>query len=144
MRLIAKIATIALAVVATVAVAAAATDPHAKARQQLMDTIGMNMKVLGDMAGGKATFDAAGAKAAQAAIVAASTEIPAKFETQSSDPKSKAKPELWANFADFKKDAGALNAAATALDVASVETLQAGISAVGGVCKDCHTEYRSE
>lgn len=135
------IATLALA--ATVVLAADATDPTAKARQELMDTIAMNVKVLGDMAGGKAAFDAAAATAAKDALVAASAEIPAKFETEASDPKSNAKPAVWTSFADFTTKAKALNTAVTALDTASLETVQAGMGAVGGACKDCHTTYKN-
>jgi cytochrome c556 len=133
-----------LALCASVAIAAEATDPAARARQELMGVIGMNMKTLGDMAGGKSAFDAAAAETAKAALIAAAAEIPATFETQSSDPKSKAKPEIWADFEHFRKEADELGEAAAALDVASVDTLKAGLGAVGGVCKDCHTEYRSE
>ena len=144
MRLIAKTAAFALVLVATVAIAADATDPVVKARQELMDGNGMNAKILGEMAGGKAAFDAVAAEAAKAALVAASAEIAAKFEMQASDPKSKAKPEIWANFADFTAKAGALNAAATALDASTLEGVQAGMAGVGGACKACHTAYKSE
>ena len=144
MRLIAKTAAFVLALAATVAIAADATDPVVKARQELMDGNGMNAKILGEMAGGKAAFDAVAAEAAKAALVAASAEIAAKFEMQASDPKSKAKPEIWANFADFTAKAGALNAAATALDASTLEGVQAGMAGVGGACKACHTAYKSE
>lgn len=139
---IAKILAVGLILCGGVALAAEATDPTVKARQTLMDTIGMNTKILGDMAGGKAAFDAAAAEGAKAALIAASSEIGAKFEPQATDPKSAAKPEIWTNWDDFLKDAGALNAAATAIDVSSVETIGAGMGAIGGACKDCHTEYR--
>jgi cytochrome c556 len=117
-------------------------DPTVKARMELMGVIAMNTKVLGDMAGGKAAFDAAAAEAAKAAMVAASAEIAAKFEAQATDPVSEAKPEIWANWDDFTKKAGALNAAAAALDASSVEGVQAGMGAIGGACKDCHTSFR--
>lgn len=119
-----------------------ATDPVVIARQDLMKTIGMNVKTLGDMAGGKADFDAAGAEAAKAAIIAASAEIGAKFEPQSTDPGTKAKAEIWTSWEDFVKKAGALNAAATSLDVTSLDSVKAGMGGVGGACKDCHTTYR--
>lgn len=119
-----------------------ATDPTVIARQDLMKTIGKNVKTLGDMAGGKADFDAAAAAAAKDAIVAASAEIGAKFEMQAEDPGSEAKPEVWTNWEDFMKKAGALNAAATALDASSLDNVKAGMGAVGGACKDCHTTYR--
>jgi cytochrome c556 len=130
-------------VAASVAFAAEATDPDAKARQETMDAIGMQMKVLGEMAGGKTAYDAAAAEAAKTALIAAATNIPVAFEKQGAgDPKSTAKPEIWTNWDDFLKDAEMLKTNATALDVSSVETIGAGMGAVGGVCKDCHTEYR--
>lgn len=119
------------------------TDPNAKARSDLMRTIGKNTGILGDMAGGKAAYDAAAAEAAKAAIIEASATIETAFKEQgAADPASEAKPEIWTNWDEFLKDAGALNAAATALDVASAETIGAGMGALGGACKDCHTEFR--
>jgi cytochrome c556 len=144
MRLMTKTVAFTLALFATVAIAAEATDPVAKARQELMDVIGMNTKTLGDMAGGKAAYDAAAAEAAKAALIAAAAEIPAKFETQASDPKSRAKAEIWTNVDAFRKHGEALAAAATALDVASAETIGAGMGAIGGACKACHTDFRTE
>ncbi len=132
-----------LVLVAGVAVAKEGVqDPTVKARQELMGTIGMNTKALGDMAGGKADFDAAKAQAAKEAIMAASAEIGAKFEPQASDPVSEAKPEIWTNWDDFVAKAGALNAAATALDASSLDSVKAGMGAIGGACKDCHSTYR--
>ena len=95
MKLIVKTLIAGLVMSAGVAYAqVAATDPTVIARQDLMKTIGMNTKVLGDMAGGKADFDAAAAEAAKAALIAASADIGAKFETQAEDPGAKAKPEI--------------------------------------------------
>ncbi|WP_431301054.1 cytochrome c [Tabrizicola sp. BL-A-41-H6] len=121
------------------------TDPNAKARSDLMRTIGKNTGILGDMAGGKAAYDAAAAEAAKAAIVEASAGIEVAFKEQGgADPATEAKPAIWENWDEFLKDAGALNAAATALDVASAETIGAGMGAIGGACKDCHTEFRAK
>ena len=143
MRLITKTAVFALALVGTVAIAKEGVkDPIVKARQDLMATQGMNMKVLGGMAGGKVPFDAAAAEAAKAAIVATSTEIGAKFKPQATDPVTEAKPEIWTNWADFEAKAMALNAAATALDTSSLEGVQAGMEGLGGACGACHKAYR--
>lgn len=131
------------ALAATALYAAERTDPNAIAREELMEAVGKNTKVLGDMAGGKTAFDAAAAEAAKTGLAEAAAKIAATFETQgAADPASEAKPEIWANWDDFAKKAGALEAAATALDASSVEAVQAGIGAVGGACKDCHTTYR--
>lgn len=119
------------------------TDPNAKARSDLMRDIGKNIGVLGDMAGGKAAYDAAAAEAAKAALVADAGKIEAAFKDQGgADPASEAKPEIWANWDEFLADAKKLGDAAAAIDVASAETIGAGMGALGGTCKDCHTEFR--
>jgi cytochrome c556 len=143
MKFFAKAVFVSALAVASV-VYAEATDPTVKARQELMKTIGSNVKALGDMAGGKVAYDAAAAGAAKAALVAAAAEIPAKFETQATDPDSEAKAEIWTGWDDFVKKAGALGTAAGAMDVASVETIGAGMGAIGGACKDCHTTFRAQ
>jgi cytochrome c556 len=120
------------------------TDPNAIAREELMTTQGKNIGILANMAQGKAPYDAAGAEAAKAALIEASGKIEATFKDQgAADPASRAKPEIWANWDDFLKKATALNAAATAIDVASAETIGAGLGAIGGACKDCHTTYQA-
>ena len=65
MKTISRIALILVTVTATAAFAKEEPkDPTVKARTELMETVGQNMKVLGDMAGEKAAFDAAAATAA--------------------------------------------------------------------------------
>jgi cytochrome c556 len=131
-----------IASIATVAIAAEATDPTVKARQELMDVIGASAQTLGKMAQGETPFDAAAAEAAKAAMIEASAGIAAAFEPQATDPATKAKPEIWTNWDDFVAKGEALNAAATAADVSSVEAIGASMGAIGGACKDCHSAYR--
>jgi cytochrome c556 len=119
------------------------TDPNAIARSELMKMVGMNTGILGNMAGGKEPFDAAKAEGAKAALIEASAKIEATFMEQGgADPVSESKPEIWANWDDFLVKAKALGDAAGAVDVASAETIGAGMGAIGGTCKDCHTSYR--
>ncbi|MBL9046022.1 MAG: cytochrome c [Tabrizicola sp.] len=119
------------------------TDPSAIAREEVMKMIGQNIGILGDMAGGKTAYDAAAAEAAKAALIEATGKIETAFMEQgAADPASEAKPDIWANWDDFLKKAKAANDAANAMDVASVETIGAGMGALGGACKDCHTTYR--
>lgn len=127
---------------AGMALAGKSTDPDAMARQALMGTVGMNTKILGDMAGGKAEFDAAKAGAAKLALAEAAAKIPATYEPQGTDAESEAKPDIWTNWDDFLLKADALAKAATALDATTVEGVQAGMAGIGGACKDCHTKYR--
>lgn len=119
-----------------------ATDPIEIARQDLMKSFGGAAKTLGEMAEGKVAFDAAAAEAAKATLIAGSAEIAAKFETQSADPASKSSPDVWKNWDDFVVKAKGLSDAAAALDVASAESIGAGMGPIGGACKDCHTSYR--
>jgi cytochrome c556 len=143
MKSVTKLLIGAFALVATVALAETeSTDPTVIARKGLMGTIGKNTKILGDMAGGKAAFDAAGAEGAKAAIIAASLEITAKFEPQATDAGSEAKPDIWTNWEDFTTKAKGLNTAITALDATTVEGVQAGMAGVGGACSACHKAYR--
>lgn len=119
-----------------------ATDPDVIARQTLMKEMGGAAKALGDMAGGKTAFDAAAAEAAKATLISHAADVGAKFEKNPTDPGSEAKPEVWTNWEDFLAKAKGLGDAAAALDVASAESIGAGMPAVGGACKACHSNYR--
>jgi cytochrome c556 len=130
------------ALIGGLATSAIAADPSVEARQALMKSFGGAAKTLGGMAGGGA-YDAAAAEAAKAALIAGAAEIAAKFEMNVEDPESEAKPEVWTNWEDFLVKAKALGDAAVALDVASAESIGAGMGAIGGACKDCHTTYRA-
>ncbi|WP_135450872.1 MULTISPECIES: c-type cytochrome [Tabrizicola] len=119
------------------------TDPNAVARSELMKLVGMNTGILGNMAQGKDPYDAAKAEAAKAALIEAAGKIEATFAEQGgADPASEAKPEIWANWDDFLAKAKAMGDAAGAIDVASVESIGAGMGAIGGTCRDCHSTYR--
>lgn len=119
------------------------TDPNAKARSDLMRVVGKNTGILGDMAGAKVAYDAAAAEAAKVALVEAAGQIETAFKDQgAADPASEAKPEIWTNWEEFLADAKVLGDAAAAMDVSSAETIGAGMGALGGACKDCHTEFR--
>ncbi|MDN5787994.1 cytochrome c [Pseudorhodobacter sp.] len=145
MRFATKALIVGLALSAGMAIAKEGVkDPTVKARMDLMDTISQNTKVIGDMAGGKSAFDASAAAAAKAALMAAAAEIPAKFETEADDPVSEARPDIWMNMEGFASKAKDLETAATAIDVSSLEAVKAGIGAIGGACKACHTDFRAK
>lgn len=119
------------------------TDPNAIARSDLMKLIGKNTGILGGMAKGEAAYDAAAAEGAKAAIVEAAAKIEETFKDQGgADPASEAKPEIWTNWDAFLAKAKDLGDAASAMDVASAETIGAGMGALGGTCKACHTDFR--
>jgi cytochrome c556 len=142
MKFVTKALVAGLIMTAGIAFAGKSTDPDAKSRQDLMDIVGKNTGVLGDMAGGKVAFDAAMAEASKAAIIEAAGKIPEAFKGQGTDAESKAKPEIWANWDEFVEYSQKLGTAATALDATSLESVQAGMTGLGGACKECHTEFR--
>ena len=120
-----------------------AADPDVNARQTLMQGIGGAVGAIGGMIKGDVPFDAAAAEAAKATLVANAGMIAAKFTTNAADPASHAKPEVWTNWADFTAKADGLAAAATALDATSLDGLKAGMGAIGGACKACHSAYKA-
>lgn len=120
------------------------TDPNAMARADLMRMQGMNAGILGKMAKGEEPYDLAKAEAAKAALIDTAAKIETVFAEQGGeDPASEAKPEIWANWEDFLVKAKGLGDAAAAMDVASAETIGAGMGAVGGACVACHEDYRA-
>ena len=141
MKTTTRVLALVIATAAGAVFAAEATDPTVKAWQELMDSNAGAAKTLGGMAAGKADFDAAAAAAAKDTLVANAKNITTVFKTQASDPKSKAKPEIWANWSDFEAKAKALEDAAAALDASSLDGVKAGMDAVGGACGACHKAY---
>lgn len=113
-----------------------------KARMDAMKEIGSAMKVLGTMAKGAVEFDAVAAQAAVDAVADQSAMVPVLFEAQETDPMSEAKPEIWTNWDDFVAKSNALNAAATSVSITDASSIPAALGAMGGSCKDCHTDYR--
>jgi cytochrome c556 len=97
----------------------------------------------------KAPFDA---KAVQLRVSRANFAvkiIPETFTADSVDGKpTRAKPELWANKADFDQLMGNLQKAMTGLDAAAktgkLDKVKAAFGATRDACKACHDKYRTE
>lgn len=121
---------------------AQATAPEVIARKDLMKSFGGAAKTLGGMASGEVAYDAAAAEAAKQALIAGSADIGAKFTANVEDAASESSPAVWEKWDDFLAKGKVLNDAAVALDVASAESIGAGMGAIGGSCKGCHTDYR--
>jgi len=123
---------------------AASTDLPAgpiRDRHTLMEGIGKQAKIIGDAV-----------KAGNTAPVAAAAEqirtdagkILGLFPPGSTDPKSRAKAEIWTNWADYsalvmrlQTDAGALAAAAHAQG-----DVKGAANTMFGACKSCHDKFR--
>lgn len=109
--------------------------------EMLMKANGGAMGALSKMAKGEMAYDAAAAEAAKMALITGAQNIPVVFETQFEG--DEVKPEIWANWDDFAAKAKALEDAATALDTSSVESIGAGLGAIGGTCQACHQAYKA-
>jgi cytochrome c556 len=114
-------------------------------REELMKSFGGAAKTLGQMASGEVAYDQAAAEAARTALAEGAGKISATFEAPPAEgEETESKPEIWTNWDDFVVKANALKAAAEGMDVASAEGIGAGMGAIGGTCKDCHTLYRAQ
>lgn len=133
---------LALILVGGVALAEGAVDPDVKARQDLMAANGAAMKTLGGMASAKIAFDATAAEAAKQVLIANAAGTLVVFKNQASDPAGHASNSIWTAWDDFSAKAGDMGTAAAALDTTSAERVAAGLGAIGGTCKACHTAYK--
>lgn len=143
MKFTSKILVLGLLMAGGVALAEGATDPDVKARQEVMDANGAAAKTLGGMASGKIAFDAAAAQAAKESLIADAKKTPEVFKNEATDPASKAKPDIWTSWDDFTAKAEDLGKAAEAMDATSLDGVKAGMGAIGGACKACHTAYKA-
>jgi cytochrome c556 len=110
-------------------------------RHELMEEMGKQAKALN--AALKAV-DRAGVVAPAEAMAGLARRIPGLFPPGSTHPKSRAKPEIWQEFAKFEVIAGELDTSLVALSV----TAKAGgdVEALGAkvmrTCKGCHDAFR--
>ena len=118
-------------------------NPAVQARMHGMKQIGAATKVLGEMAKGAQSFDAAAAKTAMNQIRDEAARIEDLFEAQEDDPKSEALPGIWSDFPDFKAKSQAL-LDATSGEVGSLEDVQAVVPKIGATCSACHKDYRQK
>jgi len=110
-------------------------------RHYLMEDIGKNSKVIG--AALKAGDSGPVAGAAEN-IQADAAKITGLFPPGSSHPKSRAKPEIWTNWAKFEANAKALqsNAGALANAAKSGGDVKAAADTMFDGCKSCHDDFR--
>ncbi len=110
-------------------------------RHELMEGIGKNAKVIGDAVKSGKFKPAAGAAAK---IQTSATKIVALFPQGSTHPHSRAKPEIWTNWAKFENTAKQLEA--TAGEVVSAARnggdVKGAANKMFGACKTCHDDFR--
>ncbi|SDX99191.1 c-type cytochrome [Citreimonas salinaria] len=139
----------ALAVTATASFAQDVPDA-VKARQGQFRIMAINLGILGDMARGKAEYDAEAAQNAADTLVAISgvhqpTLWPEGTDTMSIDG-TRAEPALWDNLDEVLSKWSDFGEAAAQLQTVAADGQEAigpAIGRVGDACKACHDEYRA-
>ena len=117
----------------------------AKQRVAAMKTMGGNLKKLGEAVGGG---DNAAAAAAATEINRISSQIPSLFPEGSGTGETRAKSEIWQDFADFRSKANAVEAASAKV-VADANGGNLGsdpkavVGSIGSNCGACHKAFRA-
>jgi len=138
-------------VIATAGLAASHTASSSNkavaARHAQMEMISYNTGLLGSVAKGEMEFNAEMVNSA-----AANLNALAKMDTatlwiggteQGAADGSRAKPEIWTDAAGFTDKFAMLEkASADMMDAADVDSVKAGMGAIGESCKACHEAYR--
>ncbi len=127
-----------------VAGAAAAHQGAMGVVKERMDGMGVMkaaVKSLGQMARGQASFDAENAALAFAQIATAGRLVPTQFEARDLSAPSEALATIWERWDDFVAKSEAMVRAAE-IAPTDLETLRAGLGAVGQTCMACHQVYR--
>jgi cytochrome c556 len=110
-------------------------------RHELMEGIGKNAKVIGDALKAGNTAPVAGAAVK---IEGAAEKIPALFPAGSTNPKSRAKAEIWQQWPKFEAGAQQLqrNAAVLAGAAKDGTDVHAAAHNLFDTCKSCHDQFR--
>ena len=114
-------------------------------RQKVMMANGADMGAIGDILKFKLPYEKHIAAHARAMSINAKL-IPAAFEKPVSAGKTDAKPEIWKDFDDYKKDSEKLVEASDKLakvaEGGDMKAVMAAVKEVGSACQHCHEEFR--
>ena len=114
-------------------------------RQKVMTANGADMGAIGDILKFKLPYETHIAAHARAISLNAQL-IAAAFEKPVSAGKTDAKPEIWKDFDDYKKDAQKLVDASDKLakvaEGGDMKAVMAQVKEVGNACQHCHEEFR--
>ena len=138
---------------AAAAVQAQTATPAEKAieyRQAVFKVVAGNFGPLAQNAQGKLELQPAAVRQYASRLAAIAEFTPDAFPEISREGKTRAKPEIWANRAEFDKllkdlnDATRSLAGVTANASAKPEDFKAAVGAVGNTCKGCHDKFREK
>lgn len=128
-------------------------DKAIKARQSLMQLYSFNLGILAGMAKGKVDYDADAATAAADNLLAAVSMNqsamwpPGSHSEDAANRKNRALEAIWTTYPKITESGKAMATAATDMQAAAgngLDALKGAMAAVGKGCKGCHDDYRAE
>ena len=113
-------------------------------RMNLMKSMAVNTKIIGEMLKKKIPFDLEQAKNSLIEISNLSKSTPSVFEKMAMDPKSESKIIIWEEFDNFRNLSNKLadNTLSAAENLSGFEDLKPALMRTASGCKECHTIYR--
>ncbi len=145
-----KTAIAVLALAATALLAGAQqmkVEDQVKFRRAAYQLMNLNFQSLNAMATDKKPFNKDEA-ARNAEFVALLSTVPKGFFGEGTDKDTRAKPEIWANRADFDAKMEKMNAEAAKVPAAvrsgDTAAFRKQMADLGAACKACHDEYRAK
>lgn len=136
-----------VAAVGSAAIAADAPDKVIAYRKAVMGSLGAHITAISSVVKGETSY-VGHVSAHASAMAAAAGMIPDIFPEGTGEGDTRAKPEIWQDWAKFEKAAQNLQAQATKLaEVASggdVAAIGAQLGEVGKACGGCHEPFRKK
>ena len=114
-------------------------------RHLLMEGIGKNAKIIGDAVKAHIFGPESHIGPAAQEIEASAAKIPGLFPPGSTNPKSRAKPEIWSDWKKFEETAKLLETRAGELanEVQAGGNVAAKADEMFATCKTCHDAFRA-
>lgn len=100
------------------------------------------IETLTNMMAGRIRFDRVLARDARRNLIKATRDIPSVFKKPHSDRLSRARPDIWIRWDDFKIRADSAKRTARRLNIARLETLRSTLPDMINACLSCHETYR--
>ncbi|TGD74719.1 cytochrome c [Mangrovimicrobium sediminis] len=124
-------------------------QPMQSYRQSWFALVGMNFGTLASMVKGDMPWNDEMAKTAASDLSALTQmDVSRAFPPGTEKGTTRAKPEIWEEFDDFKADLAELQEAVAALQVAAdsgdKKAIAAAVGETGKTCKGCHDEFKSK
>ena len=123
-------------------------DQLVQYRRAMLTVMAANFAPLGNMASGKAPWDAKDFTLRAQRLHMMATALPEGFIPESrAGANSKAKPEMWTERAEFDRLLNNLqarvNELSSATQAGNVDQMKSRVGPVGEACRACHDKYRN-